>query len=365
MRRRFTTTITLQGVTLRLCSNNQEFDQYVKTYFGPMCSNKVDADIEVSLHWRESLCKYIRDYEFDYMERLIRVGRRIWIGPHEVIWSDIPHGGGFKISFRYFQKTKLEAYYNLTSSKFFMKRFYKQIVRKSRFNRYKQDIYESLIYHLVYFPIMYDLERRDMFPMHASGVVFRQNAILIPGLPGVGKSTLSLALTAYKGSKFISDNIVLYDSDKIYSLFEPIKLDRKSISLIPQVSRCLEEIGVNSYYGRKAYTVKGERTQATAAPDVLIVPCRAKETKIEPIGGATAVQLIADFNRIAGEVNSYFTYSSVQNMCFKKAERDEQRRKVLENLVGRTKSYLLYINPIDPIASVIKEIERTIDKKDV
>ena len=136
----------------------------------------------------------------------------------------------------YEEKTKIYGHLSLVKSVYLIKQFYQQIIKKRQFDKYKLDVYATLTYYFIYYPILYQLERKNIFPLHASAVMTSGRGVLMPGLPGVGKSTLCLAFMSTEKAKFLSDNIVLYDADNVYSFFEPLKLDAWSFQLFSSAS---------------------------------------------------------------------------------------------------------------------------------
>lgn len=354
------TSINIQGISVGVTSNNPEYISFLKAHFGIKLEQIQDCNIQVYLQWKEDIWKNTKPYYFDNLDKMTQVGRRIWIGNNEIIWNELGEVKDLKLRFAYGDKRQINAYYNLSLSRFFVKRFYKQIIRGTLFQRYKKDIYNSITYYLVYYPILYELERKGIFPLHGSSINFKNKGVLIPGLPGVGKSTLCLALLSYKNSKFISDNIALYDEKKVYSCFEPIKLDRRSIDLLPDKGQKLVDMGINSYYGRSSYKISERETLHETIPDILLIPWRAERNELIRIHSNQAAQLILDFNKIAGEINSYFIYSSVQNMCLKKESVELSRLETLHNLTNKLKCYILLIKSNSSLDLIIEQIEKRI-----
>lgn len=354
--------IAIQDVSITIKSNNIEFIDYLNKHFYIISRKSDNPDIEVFLNWQESIYKNTKPYEFKNLQDLKRIGRRILMGGNSIVWNELGEIRGLKLHILYNNKVDVRACYDLNLSKFLAKRFYKQVIRRRSFRRYKEDIYEGLTYYLVYYPILFQLERKYIFPLHGSAFTYEGKSILMPGLPGVGKSTLCLAFLSYKNSMFISDNIVLYDDRKIYSFFEPIRLDRTSLELLPDKGKTLVEMGIESYYGRHSYRVEDNKNINEVVPECLIIPCRADENDLIQISSEQAVQLVLDFNRIAGEINSYFTYSSVQNMCLKKESIDLARVESLYKLISDLKCYLLFVKSNYPMDLIIEKINKMIFK---
>ncbi|MCM8774254.1 MAG: hypothetical protein NC820_05930 [Candidatus Omnitrophica bacterium] len=76
----------------------------------------------------------------------------------------------------------------------------------------------EITYPLVYYPIFWYLEYfKDTHCLHASAIKIGEKGIVICGLEGMGKTTLSLELSQELNGQFISDNLIFYDKTNIYS----------------------------------------------------------------------------------------------------------------------------------------------------
>ena len=221
----------------------------------------------------------LRDDELGQPAKLFIDRFEEWLGENDLVWNEVIKG--LKLQFNYNNNTQIHAYHDLILSKHLLKRIYKQIIRKRAFEEVKKDIYEGLTYYLIYYPILYALESKNIYILHGSAVTYNDKAILMPGLPGVGKSTLCMALLSNKNSKFLSDNIVLYDDNKIYACFEPIRLDENSISLMPDKGQKIINMHIQSCYSRGSYKVKENETLQQISPD--ITKCWAVRLRPRPV----------------------------------------------------------------------------------
>jgi len=350
--------INMHGALLRLYSNNTEYIDYLQAHFDIPQQKESFCTVEVYLDWTEEIYKTSKPYQFKHLDKLTRIGRRIWIGENELVWNEVIKG--LKLQFNYNNNTQIHAYHDLILSKHLLKRIYKQIIRKRAFEEVKKDIYEGLTYYLIYYPILYALESKNIYILHGSAVTYNDKAILMPGLPGVGKSTLCMALLSNKNSKFLSDNIVLYDDNKIYACFEPIRLDENSISLMPDKGQKIINMHIESCYSRGSYKVKENETLQQISPDILIIPCRAGTSSVVEITQERAVQLCMDFNKIAGETNSFLTYSSIQNMYYQNSNAEVERVNTLLSLTKKMKCYLLSVENNTSLDRVIKLVDKEI-----
>ncbi|MHA1829478.1 MAG: hypothetical protein ACTSX6_12635, partial [Candidatus Heimdallarchaeaceae archaeon] len=297
--------LNLCNIHLHIESNNLEFIEFLYNIHGESQDDAKDPHVRINLYWKEDFLKKAKNHEFGHLKKLKRVGRRIWIGENEIIWNEIGGVPGLKLQIIPSTPLVINAYHSLKISNFTPKRIFQRYILTSRFKNYKKGVYEDLLNYLIYFPALFEMEMRGRYVLHASALLYRDKGIIIPGLPGIGKSTLSLAFLSYESAKMLSDNIVLYDGNSLYSFLEPIKLDTLSIELLPDRGKSLKALNMVSWYSRGCYTIERSKLIESLKPDILLIPQRGECNMLTEISWKEAVQMMLDFNRIAGEINSY------------------------------------------------------------
>ena len=82
-------------------------------------------------------------------------------------------------------------------------------------------------YQLVLFPLfsLYAL-LDDYYPVHGSAIRINNKTIIISGLDGVGKSTLTEALVSY-GGNILSDNFTIFNGKDVVPLIMPLRMPVK------------------------------------------------------------------------------------------------------------------------------------------
>lgn len=353
--------VNIQGVSVSLKTNSTNYIEYLNNYISPIgIEESIDADINVYIDLEESIFTH-RQYGIFYEpDDLKRIGRRVLLNDNDVICDGFNQLNSLKCRCSYNDKTQIYGHLNLNKSEYLLKRMYQQIVRKRKYIEYKFDVYATLTYYMIYYPILYALEKNNIHPLHASAILYKDHGIVIPGLPGVGKSTLSFAFLAEKNAKFISDNILLYDKSSVYSFFEPLKLDKNAMTLININKDVFVNIGSDSYYDREAYRVNMSSSLDSVRPEILLIPVRSNKTVLTPISAQQATQFSIDFNNIAGEINSYLSYSSIQNL--NRNERlAENRIESLLELCNSMKCFILNIESGRQLDDVIKHIDSSLD----
>ena len=96
-------------------------------------------------------------------------------------------------------------------------RLAKRILKRTLTVDGQAERWDQLVQYLIYFPICWFLEREQgLHMLHASCVELRNGAVILPGLSGVGKSTVSMYLLSKMAGRLLSDNLVLHDDAQCF-----------------------------------------------------------------------------------------------------------------------------------------------------
>jgi hypothetical protein len=186
-----------------------------------------------------------------------------------------------------------------------MRRAYKAVVVGVR----SHQTLETLSAYVVLYPALLAGELRGRYPLHASAVVADGRAVILLGLPGAGKSTLSAGLQT-SGFDVLSDNLVAVGADGVWSVPEPTKLDERSHELVGSDSAGEPA----ATYGRSAHPL------LTPPPGPLPVAgvvhlVAGSSTSLTPSDDLTPERLL-DLNRLALELHAYYYYRSFARLAF-------------------------------------------------
>lgn len=115
--------------------------------------------------------------------------------------------------------------------------------------------------------------------LHAAVLEKNGQAVILPGDPGAGKSTLT-ALLALSGWRLLSDEITLIDRDEglIVPLARPVSLKNASIDVVRGAfpDACIGEAACDTHKGTVAHlkppTASVRRAQEKAAPAHIVFP---------------------------------------------------------------------------------------------
>jgi hypothetical protein len=156
---------------------------------------------------------------------------------------------------------------------------------------------ETVTAYALLYPALLASERRGRYPLHASAVAGDGRAVLLLGLPGAGKSTISAAL-AGRGFAALSDNLVTVGEAGVWPVPEPAKLDAHS-RLLAGVPDAGAEAAT---YGRSARRLTPPPGPLPVAAVVLLQP--GEVTRLVSPARLTAGEVL-DLNTLAFELHAY------------------------------------------------------------
>jgi hypothetical protein len=161
---------------------------------------------------------------------------------------------------------------------------------------FKEFQHIGLLYYIIFIPFFYYLERFcNQCLLHASAIEYHEKGIILAGLGGIGKSTFSLGTLLLQESKFMSDNLIFFDYQKIYSCPEPIALDDKSITILKEIANLLVPKQISFTKNRMWYQIKQEANTTEAIPKYLFWLQCGNENKIIPIDKETCIRELLNY----------------------------------------------------------------------
>jgi hypothetical protein len=216
----------------------------------------------------------------------------------------------------------------------------------------------KLMYYGVYYPLIWHFERtRGWGLLHASAVERDGRAIVLSGLGGVGKSTLALSLMADPGFRFISDNLILHDEEKVYSLPEPVRLDASSLAAISAAGFVPSTSDVPpTAHPKPTYRVEADRVSHSAALDVVILLRSTKRPLIRPLGPRETLAHLVASRDLVREVDGYRAVAAFLSMAQASESEKIAEPAKLSTLAARSRAYLLGIGEGEPVSVTLARI---------
>jgi hypothetical protein len=349
--------VAIQGIQVNFQSNLESLNAFAKSHFGetntenlPAGENRIDSFLE----WIEGAPPKQRHGE--PAPGKISLDRDIAISDGQIAWSRIDDF--LNLHLRFFPE---EHPFRLVGEHFFFldsRAMRDQIKRKWHRNRVptlRKKRFSTILYYMIYYPSFWRLEQRGLLPLHAAAVDVAGQGIVFCGLPGSGKSTLSLAALSLPATRLLSDNIIFYDTQAVYSCPEPVLVDDRSVELIGTASTVLQPLGSRHVFDRSWCHVGPERMAQKTAPRIFFFVGLGSDTAVRPLSVGEAYDRFTSANWIAKELRRYLVYRSVLALsgatsgCVKNGSQTP-----LGALLSRGQSYELTVGWSDGLGKAVE-----------
>ncbi len=344
-----TLALTIHGAWLMLESNNEDFLAYARGHLAALLSPPVgQPDIRVRLYWGRELVP-VRASTDDYQ----RLGRRLLLGDNEIVQTEILTLPGLQL------RTSLVGTGVSVDAAFCppSKRMKLLLGLGGRASR--EQIYAMLIYYLVYFPLLWHVERaRQLYPLHASAVAWPQGAIILAGLGGVGKSTLTLSFLSDPHARLLSENLILHDKEQVYAFLEPIHLDGRSREMLTSLNGRLKSTGRAYSHNRQSYEVPLSARVQSATPCAFFTLRQGRVLGLRSMSAKDVLEIVLSSDALAHEINEYTQQTAVLNLLSPAAGSLQRRIDTLRKLLGQVACYELTVRPgekLDQAVNLVRE----------
>lgn len=330
---------SIHGTWLTLESNNADFLAYTGEHLAALASPKVGVpEIQVRLQWGQELMPVqasINGYH--------RLGQRFLMGDHEIIQTQVLTLPGLQL------RTSLSAT-NISMEAAFQPHSKRKLIPGWGGKPSQQQIFAALIGHLVYFPLLWHIERtREWYPIHASAVAWPQGAVLLSGLEGVGTTTLTLAFLSDPNARLLSQNLILHDKTQVYAFPEPIHLDDQSLKLLGGLNGRLKPTGRAISRHRKRYEVSVSDRVLSAVPRLLFTLRQGKGLGLRLMSVQEALEVLLSSDVLVKELNEYEQQAAALNLLSPRAGSLQQRAETLGKLLKQVTCYELTFKPADDL----------------
>jgi len=325
--------LALHGVNLQLEAKHAPFLAYARRYLVdfPLADDNFVPDVRVCLHWDAlpSLPETGRGVQ--------RRGRRLIQWGNRILQTEILYLPGLQLEAEWSGETLLiDAYYQPTS----------RLERVAhRFNREIPRLFIILIYYLVYFPFIYYLEQtRGWYVLHAGAIDHPAGGRILAGLPGSGKSTFITSLLADRQAKLLSENLLLFDAQQVYTFPEPIHLSAESQALLPPAARQrLVELGREFSHSRHDFSLPPSERAWQTRPQSLYFLGLADRMECAPIPTDVTISRLLAFDQMAKEVNAYAQFAAALELIARQPGRMQQYQQALAALISVINCYDLWL----------------------
>ena len=214
-----------------------------------------------------------------------------------------------------------------------------------------------LMYHAVYVPAAWYLgcaHRR--FWAHAGAVVRDDEALLVGGFAGIGKSTLCLRLMREADFRLLSDDLVLYDTERVYTCYEPVRVVAGSAAAHQGIAVDQERAMGNKSAGELEDLVIG-----SARPTVLLLPRFGDETRLRELDWETAANRFYTTSRLAAQVSEFDYYATVLSSCHRDDDWFALQLRNLRELLKDVQCFELQMRRADGPEKTFELVREVVD----
>jgi hypothetical protein len=339
--------VRLHGVTLRLETDHPPLLGHARRHLGDLTGpTSATPDLIVRCAWSEGRWDP-ESHPFGPAPRREVVGKRMLGSADELIWLDTRRMPGLQLRFRREPATwRFDAAY----------RYAPKVGKQGPVPDYEHKRYFSLMSWLVYYPILWFLQRtRGWVPLHASALATPRGGIVIGGLGGVGKTTTCVALLAREDLVLISENLVLTDGTEVHAVPEPVRLDEGGVARLAASMRALVPMPFPGGLKKKLLYQPARRAER-AAPLALFLPEFAPRTGLERLDPDHAAEKLIATSRLTLELDDYAAYAAALDMHWPDAAHAARRATAARELAHRAPCFRLFIDRssgTDPVVDAV------------
>jgi hypothetical protein len=364
--------IEMQGVRIRVRSAFAPLPRYLRTHLpyhvamngnvpGPEAAPHTAPDIDVKVRWFDAADAPEDALVFEGQEALERIGKRHLANDDVLVWTDTVRVKELAFRFRVAgRRLAVEATYIYAprADKLACNPHY---LERRLFGLTSWFVFHPLAWYLEHFRGLY-LLHASAIEMHGSGIETGARALLIPGVGGVGKTTTSVALIA-QGARLISENLVFYDAENVYSCYEPIRLDERSVELLRESHHPLEKAAIPDGAKAKNMYHLGRAAIADVVPaGWVFVPRFTSSAFVREMNVDECVERLLVCNELTREVDDYAWFAATLNLKWPTSRSLERRAETLRAFVQRMQRYEIGIDRtrgVEPVLHAILEHTRS------
>lgn len=213
--------------------------------------------------------------------------------------------------------------------------------------------FSTLLYYLFYHPLLWWLSRGAGWQvLHGGAVSTPLGAIVLAGMPGCGKSTLSVAMLADEKVAMLSDNLVLHDGSSVLALPELLLLDETSRRLVGGAAVRLKATGEQRVYARDAYRVSEVELSPRPVLALLHVE-RASEFALGPLDPSESGARLRAANTMAKEVRRIHIMNEVLDVVSGARRYDGATAE--QRLADSVPSFELRVPPVSDLVAFARD----------
>ena len=346
----------MHGVRVRIESELPAFADYAGAVLEPfVVADEGRFDIRSVLQWRDGAPpRKSGEGGFEPLVWTRRPDRDLYVGERGCQWlriDDFPdlqmelamRDDSVEVTGRYF-------FHLATGS---TAESLQRLRHRSQLDEMRGRRFSTLLYYLFYHPLLWWLSRgAGWHVLHGGAVATRFGAIVLAGMPGCGKSSLSVAMLANPELRVLSDNLILHDGQNVMACPELLLLDENSRRLAGAGAHRLTPTGETRVFSREAYRVSEMELDPQPVAVLLHVE-RASEYSLQPIDPAESAARLRAANTMAKEVRRIGIMNEVLDVVSGARRYDEAG--AAERLAASAPSFELRMPPVSDLAAFARD----------
>jgi hypothetical protein len=341
--------LEMQGVRLRIASEYGDLVDYARMHLPDHLVTAGEPHIEVNVRWLEGPEVDPAALAFEGQGDLDRVGKRLLAGPDTLVWTDLLRIKNLVLRFR------------LDGERLIMDAIYRYAPKAAKLEtepNYRYKKFFGLMSWFVFHPLAWYLEHfRGLYLLHASGIDFMGQGLVIAGVGGVGKTTTGVSLLAHEGTRLVSENLVFYDAERLYSCYEPIRIDDQSVELLGPRRQILSDAEIPDGANHKnVYHVRRSAVADSVEASALFVPRFTRHGYFRPLAVDECMELLVAFNELTREVNDFQWFAATLRIAWPAPRSLERRAATLRGLLEKVNRFEIGIDRAQGVEPVVRGI---------
>jgi hypothetical protein len=329
----YTLVLNFNNIGLKVTTNDPAYNSYLRLYFARIISlDRADApvDIELNIIWEDKAFKTCFR-SIAASGGACAIGANTWLnGNRMCMLRKVNHRR--KVAFDVLVRDG-----KIRCTSLIQRKALKDFFRYTLLHKPREEWFFALTYPCLYYPLLWYLEYfKSIHALHASGLYCANKGVILCGLEGIGKTSLALSLLDEPGAFFISDNLILYDDQRIYPCYELIRIHKDDDPLIWRDK--FEKVNafktLKDFY-QPAFDIDSKGIK----PDILIFPCFSSRFFIEELKLSEAANTAIALSYLPAELNTYFQYRNLYNMFDAKFDPSASQGQQLTKLLGQVRCF--------------------------
>ena len=352
----YTTTFRLGGVIFELRTNAGQVVEFLRKYYAGS-HTEGRPEVCVNLRWQRSWSRVFARPNLS--DGWIQLGRRHFLRHTdgrrnaELLWNPY-FAKGLSMRFRLNGNLlEIDAEYHYSTARLILK-WLSNIHRARQHRRVKKQRFLHILRFVLLYPVAWYASRfHGLHVLHGGAVVVDGVGTVLSGLGGGGKSTIVFSLMSRGDAQYISDNIVLFDEEKVYAFREPLCLHPADIGILPDGGRRLKKLAGTEMRVGDVFQMPGGGVVRGCKPGVFFISCFADRTFVEKVPTSRAVSMMLAGSDLALEIHDYRLFEETLDMAFPQTTDMPDRRRQLTRLLKDVPCYILGVRKHEKMSSII------------